>query len=93
MVENSKIERCLLVCQNHTCCKRGSAKVLATFQTFDTPNITVDKSGCLVKCGHIPMILVGIASFYPKVPNVGIFILFPSVTNTLPLGLSTVKLQ
>ena len=58
MVDNSQIERRLLVCQNPTCCKQGSAKVLATFQTFDTPNITVDKSGCLVKCGHIPMILV-----------------------------------
>ncbi|MDE5085390.1 MAG: hypothetical protein O4859_30995, partial [Trichodesmium sp. St18_bin1] len=37
--------------------------------------------------------LFGIASFNLKVPNVGIFIFFSSVTNTLLLELSTVKLQ
>jgi (2Fe-2S) ferredoxin len=57
-VENSQIERRLLVCQNYTFCKQGSAKVLATFKTFDIPNITVEKSGCLGKCGNGPMILV-----------------------------------
>ena len=43
-MENSQIERRLLVCQNYTFCKQGSAKVLATFKTFDIPNITVEKS-------------------------------------------------
>ncbi|MDE5075735.1 MAG: (2Fe-2S) ferredoxin domain-containing protein [Trichodesmium sp. St5_bin2_1] len=57
-MENSQIERRLLVCQNHTCRKQGSAKVLATFHKFDMPNITVEKSGCLGKCGNGPMILV-----------------------------------
>ncbi|NES05231.1 MAG: (2Fe-2S) ferredoxin domain-containing protein [Okeania sp. SIO2F4] len=58
MMENSQVERLLLVCQNRTCKKQGSAKVLATFQTFDIPNITVEKSGCLGKCGSGPMVLV-----------------------------------
>ena len=58
MVENSQVERRLLVCQNRTCRKQGSAKVLAAFQTFDIPNITVEKSGCLGKCGNGPMVLV-----------------------------------
>ncbi|MGD1701080.1 (2Fe-2S) ferredoxin domain-containing protein [Dapis sp. BLCC M229] len=58
MMENSQVERLLLVCQNRTCKQQGSAKVLATFQTFDIPNITVEKSGCLGKCGSGPMVLV-----------------------------------
>ncbi len=58
MVENSKIDRRLLVCQNRTCRQQGSAKVLAAFQSFDIPNITVEKSGCLGKCGNGPMVLV-----------------------------------
>lgn len=57
-MENSQIERRLLVCQNCTCRQQGSAKVLATFHKFDMPNITVEKSGCLGKCGNGPMILV-----------------------------------
>ena len=57
-MENSQIERRLLVCQNCTCRKQGSAKVLATFHKFDMPTITVEKSGCLGKCGNGPMILV-----------------------------------
>ena len=58
MVENNQVDRLLLVCQNRTCRKQGSAKVLAAFQTFDIPNITVEKSGCLGKCGSGPMVLV-----------------------------------
>ncbi|MGD1714770.1 (2Fe-2S) ferredoxin domain-containing protein [Dapis sp. BLCC M172] len=58
MVENSKLDRLIKACQNRTCRKQGSAKVLAAFQTFDIPNITVEKSGCLGKCGSGPMVLV-----------------------------------
>ena len=58
MVENSQIDRRLLVCQNRTCRKQGSAKILAAFQTFDIPNIAVEKSGCLGQCGKGPMVLV-----------------------------------
>ncbi|MCL2927020.1 MAG: (2Fe-2S) ferredoxin domain-containing protein [Trichodesmium sp. St16_bin4-tuft] len=58
MMENSQVKRLLLVCQSRTCRKQGSAKVLANFQKFDMPNITVKKSGCLGKCGNGPMILV-----------------------------------
>ncbi|MDE5091237.1 MAG: (2Fe-2S) ferredoxin domain-containing protein [Trichodesmium sp. St18_bin3_1_1] len=57
-MENSQVKRLLLVCQSRTCRKQGSAKVLANFQKFDMPNITVKKSGCLGKCGNGPMILV-----------------------------------
>ncbi|MGK7918515.1 MAG: ferredoxin [Trichodesmium sp.] len=58
MMENSQFDRHLLVCQNRTCRKQGSAKVLAAFQTFDMPNIQVEKSGCLGKCGSGPMVLI-----------------------------------
>ncbi|ABG53700.1 conserved hypothetical protein [Trichodesmium erythraeum IMS101] len=58
MMENSQVKRLLLVCQSRTCRKQGSAKVLANFQKFDMPNITIKKSGCLGKCGNGPMILV-----------------------------------
>ncbi|MGD1808427.1 (2Fe-2S) ferredoxin domain-containing protein [Dapis sp. BLCC M126] len=58
MMENSQVKRVLLVCQNRTCRKQGSEKVLTAFQAFDTPNITVEKSGCLGKCGSGPMVLV-----------------------------------
>ncbi|MBS9771557.1 MAG: (2Fe-2S) ferredoxin domain-containing protein [Trichodesmium erythraeum GBRTRLIN201] len=57
-MENSQVKRLLLVCQSRTCRKQGSAKVLANFQKFDMPNITIKKSGCLGKCGNGPMILV-----------------------------------
>ncbi len=58
MVENSQVDWRLLVCQNRTCRKQGAAKVLAAFQTFDVPNIEVEKSGCLGQCGKEPMVLV-----------------------------------
>ncbi|NES68391.1 MAG: (2Fe-2S) ferredoxin domain-containing protein [Okeania sp. SIO2D1] len=58
MVENSQLDRRLLVCQNRTCRKQGSAKVLAAFESSEVPNIEVEKSGCLGKCGNGPMVLV-----------------------------------
>ena len=58
MMKNSQVERRLLVCQNRTCRKQGSARVLAAFQEFDMTNIAIEKSGCLGKCGNGPMVLV-----------------------------------
>ncbi|NEP90411.1 MULTISPECIES: ferredoxin [Okeania] len=58
MVENSQVDRRLLVCQNRTCRKQGSAKVLAAFESSEVPNIQVEKSGCLGQCGNGPMVLV-----------------------------------
>ncbi|NEN91217.1 MAG: (2Fe-2S) ferredoxin domain-containing protein [Okeania sp. SIO3H1] len=58
MMENSQVERRLLVCQNRTCRKQGSAKVLAAFESSEVPDIKVEKSGCLGQCGNGPMVLV-----------------------------------
>ena len=58
MMKNSQVERRLLVCQNRTCRKQGSVRVLAAFQEFDMTNIAIEKSGCLGKCGNGPMVLV-----------------------------------
>ena len=58
MMENSQVERLIKVFQNRTCKKQGSAKVLAAFQRFYLPNITIEKSGCLGKCGSGPMVLI-----------------------------------
>ncbi|NEQ73085.1 MAG: (2Fe-2S) ferredoxin domain-containing protein [Okeania sp. SIO2C9] len=58
MMENSQVERRLLVCQNRTCRKQGSAKVLAAFESSEVSNIQVEKSGCLGQCGNGPMVLI-----------------------------------
>ncbi|MGB3512900.1 MAG: (2Fe-2S) ferredoxin domain-containing protein [Microcoleaceae cyanobacterium] len=58
IVENSQVKRRLLVCQNRTCRKQGSAKVLAAFETSELSDIEVKKSGCLGQCGNGPMVLV-----------------------------------
>ncbi|MEM1169118.1 MAG: (2Fe-2S) ferredoxin domain-containing protein [Cyanobacteria bacterium P01_H01_bin.35] len=57
MVENNQVDRLLLVCQNRSCLKQSSAKLLAAFQTFNIPNIAVKKSVCLGKCGSGAMVL------------------------------------
>ncbi|MDY6805816.1 MAG: (2Fe-2S) ferredoxin domain-containing protein [Cyanobacteriota bacterium] len=55
----------LLVCQNRTCRKQGSAEVLAAFRdssadnaTGETPAVPVEGSACLGQCGNGPMVLV-----------------------------------
>ena len=57
-MENIQVNRLLLVCQNRTCKKQGSAKVLTVFEALNLPNIKVEKSGCLGKCGSGPIVLV-----------------------------------
>lgn len=57
MTRQSNCQR-VLVCQNRTCLKQGSAAVLAAFQTLATPDIAIVSSGCLGECGNGPMVQV-----------------------------------
>ncbi|MEG4984511.1 (2Fe-2S) ferredoxin domain-containing protein [Microcoleus sp. BR0-C5] len=50
--------RQVLVCQNRTCRKQNSAKVLAAFQKLSPSEVEVVASGCLGQCGNGPMVLV-----------------------------------
>jgi (2Fe-2S) ferredoxin len=52
------VEKTVLVCQNRTCLKDGSAQVLAALQAYNIPGVTVSGTGCLGQCGSGPMILV-----------------------------------
>lgn len=58
MVKSAQSSRQILVCQNRTCRKQGSAAVLAAFQSSLVTDITVIGSGCLGQCGSGPMVLV-----------------------------------
>lgn len=48
----------ILVCQNRSCRKAGSARILAAFGTLAPPDLTVVACGCLGHCGSGPMVLV-----------------------------------
>ncbi|WP_315789868.1 (2Fe-2S) ferredoxin domain-containing protein [Fischerella sp. JS2] len=50
--------KCVRVCQNRTCRKQGSAKVLAAFKAIAMPGVMVIGSSCLGQCGNGPMVLV-----------------------------------
>jgi (2Fe-2S) ferredoxin len=50
-------DRQVLVCQNRTCLKQGSAAVLATFLA-EIPDLKVIPTGCLGQCGSGPMVLL-----------------------------------
>jgi (2Fe-2S) ferredoxin len=50
--------RVILVCQNRTCRRQGSAKVLAALQASAIADIAVKPTGCLGKCGNGPMVVV-----------------------------------
>jgi (2Fe-2S) ferredoxin len=54
----SPSSRCVRVCQNRTCKKQGSAKVLAAFKASVAAGVTVAGTGCLGQCGNGPMVLV-----------------------------------
>ncbi len=65
MVGNDRSPQQILVCQNRTCRKQGSAEVLAAFResckeggTGEMPVLRVEGSGCLGHCGSGPMVLV-----------------------------------
>lgn len=48
----------VLICQNRTCKRQGSAEVLAVFQTHPIAEVPVSGCGCLGQCGNGPMVLV-----------------------------------
>ena len=50
--------RQVLVCQNRTCRKQSTAKVLAAFKQLSPSEVEVVASGCLGQCGNGPMVLV-----------------------------------
>lgn len=50
--------RVVLVCQNRTCRKQGAKQVLAAFQAQAVSEVTVQRSGCLGRCGSGPMVVV-----------------------------------
>lgn len=50
--------RQVLVCQNRTCRKQNSAKVLEAFQKLSPSEVEVVASSCLGQCGNGPMVLV-----------------------------------
>ncbi|PMB04658.1 2Fe-2S ferredoxin [Fischerella thermalis CCMEE 5273] len=50
--------KCIRVCQNRTCRRQGSAKVLAAFEAISTSDVTVMGSSCLGQCGNGPMVLI-----------------------------------
>jgi len=58
MTQNSTVRKTVLVCQNRTCRKQGSAKVLAAFQQNPVADIEVSGCGCLGQCGNGPIVLV-----------------------------------
>lgn len=48
----------VLVCQNRTCRKQGSEKVLAAFQAHAPVGVTIEGSQCLGQCGNGPMVRI-----------------------------------
>lgn len=50
--------KCVRVCQNRSCRKQGSAKVLAAFASHPVAGVTVMGSSCLGQCGNGPMVIV-----------------------------------
>ncbi|HEY9909172.1 MAG TPA: (2Fe-2S) ferredoxin domain-containing protein [Thermosynechococcaceae cyanobacterium] len=52
------LARTVLVCQNRTCLKQGSGKVLAALQQKSPPSVEVVASQCLGQCGSGPMVQV-----------------------------------
>jgi len=55
---DANCDRQVLVCQNRTCLKQGSAAVLAKFLAQTLPNVTVIPTGCLGQCGSGPVVLL-----------------------------------
>ena len=48
----------ILVCQNRTCRRQGSLKILSLFQEASVPNISIEGTGCLGQCGNGPIVVV-----------------------------------
>lgn len=52
------VSRKVLVCQNRTCRKQGSQKVLEAFEKASVSDVSVEGCSCLGQCGNGPMVLV-----------------------------------
>ncbi|MEM6448708.1 MAG: (2Fe-2S) ferredoxin domain-containing protein [Cyanobacteria bacterium P01_D01_bin.105] len=52
------MDRTIRVCQNITCHKQGSAKVLAAFEKHAPDGVVVEGSSCLGHCGSGPNVLI-----------------------------------
>lgn len=48
----------ILVCQNRTCRKQGSAQVLKAFQAVAIAETDIKGTGCLGHCGSGPMVVI-----------------------------------
>lgn len=48
----------ILVCQNRTCRKQGSSKILSLFEEVSVPNVIVQGTGCLGQCGNGPIVVI-----------------------------------
>jgi (2Fe-2S) ferredoxin len=55
---SSKTSKQVLICQNRTCRKQGSAQVLAAFERLPVTGVTLMGSSCLGQCGNGPIVLV-----------------------------------
>lgn len=58
MIENSAGDRQVLICQNRTCRKYGSEKVLEAFRAEPVPNVKIIGCSCLGQCGNGPMVAI-----------------------------------
>lgn len=52
------IPRCVRVCQNQTCLRHGSAKVLQAFEDTDISEVVIEASGCMGQCSIGPTVKV-----------------------------------
>lgn len=50
--------RCVVVCQNTSCLRNGSAEVLQAFRDAKCSGVTVNPSGCLGQCSSGPTVRV-----------------------------------
>lgn len=50
--------RCVRVCQNQTCLKQGSQKVLQAFQDAEISEVIIEASGCMGQCSVGPTVKV-----------------------------------
>ncbi len=50
--------RCILVCQNRSCQRNGSAALLEAFQALDLPQVFASGSDCLGQCSSGPTVQV-----------------------------------
>jgi (2Fe-2S) ferredoxin len=62
--EDARIARQVFVCQNRTCRKDGSDRVLAALKAQVPTNVEIVACGCLGLCGAGPMVLVTPENMY-----------------------------